>query len=192
MEIGKTLNAKNKKQWRAWLSKNYKTAKDVWLVFHNKASEKKGIPYDDAVEEALCFGWIDSTVKKLNPDSRVQRFSPRRAKSPYSELNKQRLAKMAAKGKVLKKILSSVQPLLEQEFKHSKDIIAELMADEKAWTYFQAFPDEYQRIRISFIESARKRPDEFRKRLAYFIKMTRQGKMYGSRVRKHSREPAKY
>lgn len=97
MQITKTIYLKTRSEWRNWLKKNYKTEKDIWLVFQNKSSGKTGITYEDAVKEALCFGWIDSIVKKTEKHSRVQRFTPRNPKSSYSQLNKERLKKLILK-----------------------------------------------------------------------------------------------
>ena len=67
----------DRKKWRKWLEKNFKKEKEIWLVYPKKSSGKKRIPYNDAVEEALCFGWIDSTIKSFDKDKTIQRFSPR-------------------------------------------------------------------------------------------------------------------
>ena len=95
MEIGKTLYVTKAAEWCRWLKKNHASEPEIWLVFHTKASGKASIPYNDAVEEALCFGWIDSIVKKHGPESRAQRFSPRRPKSPLSEMNKARVRRLS-------------------------------------------------------------------------------------------------
>ncbi|MDD8010957.1 MAG: hypothetical protein PHX73_07605, partial [Acidobacteriota bacterium] len=87
MEIGKTLYVANRREWRAWLRKNYKKERDIWLIYYKKDSGKPRIPYNDAVEEALCFGWIDSIIKKMDAERFVQRFSKRNPKSPYSQAN---------------------------------------------------------------------------------------------------------
>jgi uncharacterized protein YdeI (YjbR/CyaY-like superfamily) len=89
MNVGQTLYVKDRRAWRRWLQKHHATAREIWLVYHSKASDKPTIPYNDAVEEALCFGWIDSAVKPNGPGSRMQRFTPRRPKSPLSEMNKE-------------------------------------------------------------------------------------------------------
>jgi len=85
MEISQTIYIIHRKDWRAWLKQNYKTEKEIWLVYPKKATGKPCIEYNDAVEEALCFGWIDSIVKKLDEEHTVQRFSPRKLKSKYSQ-----------------------------------------------------------------------------------------------------------
>jgi len=91
MKLGKTLHVTNRKDWRTWLVKHYKNETEIWLIYYRKETEKPRISYNDAVEEALCFGWIDSTVKSFNEDSSVQRFSPRNHKSSFSQANKERL-----------------------------------------------------------------------------------------------------
>ena len=76
MDITKTLYVTDRRDWRAWLRKHYKTEPEIWLIYPKKASGKPRIEYNDAVEEALCFGWIDSILKKLDEERTVQRFSP--------------------------------------------------------------------------------------------------------------------
>ena len=100
MEIGKTLHVKNRNEWRKWLSKNHNKEKEIWLVYYKKSSGKVSITYDEDVEEALCFGWIDSIEKKLDDSRLVQRFSPRNPKSGWSETNKERARKLIAEGKM--------------------------------------------------------------------------------------------
>lgn len=179
MQITETLYIKTRKDWRTWLKKNYKTEKEIWLVFQNKSSDKTGITYEEAVEEALCFGWIDSIVKKMEKDSRVQRFTPRNPKSNYSQLNKERLKKLITKNKVIASVRKSLGDLENEKFVFPMDIIEEIRKNKEAWKNFQRFSEAYKRIRIAFIDGARKRPDVFRLRLNYFIKMTVQDKQYG-------------
>ena len=81
----------NRKDWRKWLADNFNTAHEIWFVFPLKSSGEKSIPYNDAVEEALCFDWIDSTIKSFDKEHKVQRFTPRNPKSTYSQANKERL-----------------------------------------------------------------------------------------------------
>src|SRR5437870_12049488 len=90
MDVGETLDVRTRAVWRAWLRRNHARKKEIWLVLHTKASGRPSIAYNDAVDEALCFGWIDSIVKKVGAQSRAQRFTPRRKGSPVPELNKAR------------------------------------------------------------------------------------------------------
>src|SRR6266478_8414411 len=94
MEITKTLYVHEVKAWRAWLRKNHAKAAEIWLVYTKKHSGKPRLAYNDAVDEALCFGWIDSTVKTLDKDRFAQRFSPRKKNSPFSEMNLARARRM--------------------------------------------------------------------------------------------------
>jgi uncharacterized protein YdeI (YjbR/CyaY-like superfamily) len=179
MEVTKTLYVKTRTQWRNWLRQNYKTEKEIWLVFQNKSSGKMGITYEEAVEEALCFGWIDSIVKKTEKDSRVQRFTPRNPKSSYSQLNKERLKRLLKKKKVIASVHSTLGDLENEKFVFPKDILNEIKKNKEAWKNFQNFSEAYKRIRIAFIDGGRQRPDVFKQRLDFFIKMSSKHKQYG-------------
>jgi len=192
MEVGKTLYVKDREQWRRWLEKHHGTANEIWLIYYKKNSGKQRIPYNDAVEEALCFGWIDSIVKSGNEDSYYQRFSPRRAKSALSELNKARVRQLMKAGKMTEFGWESIQhhlttpakrsPKLHsnlKEFQLPDDIVKELQADPLVWKHFQKFSKRYQHIRIGWIDSVRDHPTVFRQRLNYFIKMTAKNKKFG-------------
>lgn len=179
MKITNTLYVANRKDWRNWLKKNFKTAPEVWLVYPNKAAGKPRILYNDAVEEALCFGWIDSIIKKLDADHTVQRFSPRKPKAKYSQANIERLRVLAAKKRVVKEVADTLGGLLNEEFVIPPDILKAVKANKQAWENFQGFSDAYVRIRVAFIDAARKRPEEFKKRLRYFIEMTAKNKRIG-------------
>ncbi|HXQ38572.1 MAG TPA: YdeI/OmpD-associated family protein, partial [Anaerolineales bacterium] len=164
MEIKQTLYVTNPKDWRKWLKKHYKTEKEIWLVYPKKATGKPRITYNDAVEEALCFGWIDSIVKKRDEESTAQRFSPRKPNAKYSQANIERLRTLVAKKKVTKAVAESIKDVLNEKFKIPPDISKAIKANQKAWKNFQKFSDSYKRIRIAFIEGARNRPQEFKKR----------------------------
>ncbi|MCL4549985.1 MAG: YdeI/OmpD-associated family protein [Bacteroidetes bacterium] len=179
MNLGKTLLVTGRKEWRQWLKKNYDKEKEIWLVYPNKHSKKKRIEYNDAVEEALCFGWIDSNVKKVDELSHAQRFTPRKPKSKYSQANIERLRKLSEEGKLLPEVNSTVEKIISQKFIFPKDILNTIKANPVAWKNYKEFSEPYKRICIAFIEGARKRPAEFEKRLSYFVKMTEQNKMFG-------------
>src|SRR2546422_10852487 len=100
MEIGRTLYAKDRRQWRAWLAQHHKTAPEIWLIYYKKHSGKPRIPYNDAVEEALCYGWIDSILKPVDRDRYAQRFSPRRPTSRLSAMNRERVRRLIAARRV--------------------------------------------------------------------------------------------
>jgi uncharacterized protein YdeI (YjbR/CyaY-like superfamily) len=100
MEITKTYYAKNRAQWRTWLEKNHAKAKEIWLIYYKKGSGKPRIPYYDAVDEALCFGWIDGTVKTIDAQKYAQRFTPRRKRSSWSATNAARYRALLKSGLV--------------------------------------------------------------------------------------------
>ena len=178
MEITKTLYITDRKDWRGWLKKNYKSEKEIWLVYYKKGTGKPRIEYNDAVEEALCFGWIDSIVKTLDEERTVQRFSPRKPKAKYSQANVERLRTLVAQKKVVKEVAETLGDVLNEKFEMPPDILKAIRANKEARSNFQKFSDSYKRIRIAFIDGARKRPAEFQKRLRYFIEMTEKNKMF--------------
>ena len=118
-------------------------------------------------------------IKKLDENRTVQRFSLRKPKSGYSQQNIERLRHLVAQGKVIDEVVDSLGDLLEREFIFPPDILDTIKADEGAWENYQNFSDSYKRIRVAFIEGARKRPEEFQKRLDNFIKKTRENKQIG-------------
>jgi uncharacterized protein YdeI (YjbR/CyaY-like superfamily) len=179
LEVGKTLYVKDRSKWRAWLAKNHAKKNEIWLVTYKKHTGKPSIPYNDAVEEALCFGWIDSIVKRLDGDRTAQRYSPRREKSNLSETNRERVRRLIDQGKMTEVGLSKIKSQLEDDFRIAPDILRALKKDKSAWRNFQDFTDTYKRIRVGWIEAARKRPEVFETRLNYFIKMTSKNKTYG-------------
>lgn len=113
MEITKTLYLTNRNQWRKWLSQNKNKEKEVWLIYYKKDSGKPRIPYDDAVEEALCYGWIDSTVKSIDSEKFAQRFTPRRNTSILSDLNKERIEKLIKNRKMTLSGLKAVSHVFD-------------------------------------------------------------------------------
>jgi uncharacterized protein YdeI (YjbR/CyaY-like superfamily) len=186
LDIGKTLYVTDRQTWRGWLADNYDKEKEIWLIYPKKASGKPRILYNDAVEEALCFGWIDSTAKRIDENSYAQRFTPRNPKTPYSEPNKQRLRSLVKQGKVIPSVLATLGEILTEDFSVPSDILEALQSDKAAWDNFQKFSPQYQRIRVAYIEGARKRPAEFKKRLNNFVKMTAKNKQIGfGGIQKH-------
>ena len=179
MELGKTLYVTNRKAWRSWLAKHHGTEKEIWLVYCKKKSGKPRIPYNDAVEEALCYGWIDSTVKKIDEERTAQRFTPRREKSPLSEMNKERARRLIRAGKMTAVGLAKISAGIREKFVFPADIIAAIKKDNAAWKNFKKFPLAYRRIRVGFVNGARNRPAEFGKRLRYLIKMSARNRKFG-------------
>jgi uncharacterized protein YdeI (YjbR/CyaY-like superfamily) len=179
MDIGKTLYVKDKKDWRTWLLTNFNKEKEIWLVYPSKDSGKPRMQYNDAVEEALSFGWIDSTVKHLDEHSSAQRFSPRNPNSGYSQSNKERLNRLYKEGRLHPSIRESVEKVLKTDFVFPPDILKAVKENKKAWEHYQNFSPAYQRIRIAYIDGARNRPGEFKKRLNNFIRKAEQNTLIG-------------
>ena len=132
--------------------------------------------YLDAVEEALCFGWIDSTIRMID-EVPMQRFSPRRKNSPWTELNKERVRRLEKMG-LMTDAGRAVLP--NMDFQIDDDILVALQSDEVVWQNFQALPTLYVRVRIDNIQNIRKRaPEAYQRRLQKFIDNTRNGILYG-------------
>lgn len=165
-----------RQEWRIWLETHFQTQNDVWLEYPLKKTGKKRILYNDAVEEALCFGWIDSTVKTLNEESYIQRFCKRRKNSTFSQPNIERLKWLFENDLIHPAIIPEITEVIQQNFIFPKDIIEQLKVDKSVWNNYAKMTESYKRIRIAYVEAARKRPDEFEKRLNNFIAKTKQNK----------------
>ncbi|MCR5136177.1 MAG: YdeI/OmpD-associated family protein [Oscillospiraceae bacterium] len=186
-----TIYTSDRKEWRKYLSEHFETSPEIWFVFPMQGSGEKSLSYNDAVEEALCFGWIDSVIRHIDELHRAQRFSPRRKGSPYSQPNIERLIWLDKQGLIHPKIRDSVLPVIQAPFVFPSDILDAIRQDEVAWENYRHFSEPYKRIRIAYIEAARKRPEEFRKRLNSFIAKTRRNKLiigYGGIEKYYSRQ----
>lgn len=166
----------DREDWRKWLTENFETVNEIWFVFPYKSSGKTGITYNDAVEEALCFDWIDSTVKSFDEEHKIQRFTPRNAKSTYSQANKERLKWLLDNKMIHRKLEDKIRKVLSEPFIFPNDIIDKLKEDKVVWENYLQFSDSYKRIRIAYIESARMRIEEFEKRLNHFVRKTKENK----------------
>ena len=166
-----------RKEWRKWLESNFESKDDIWLEYPPKKTGKARIIYNDVVEEALCFGWIDSTVKSLNEETTIQRFCKRRKKSTFSQPNKERLKWLLERRMIHDSIKTEIQVIINTEFVFANDIIDKLKADKTVWNNYVKLSESYKRIRIAYIDSARKRPEEFEKRLGNFIDKTKENKL---------------
>src|SRR5437016_4123140 len=117
MEIGTTLYVKDRRQWRSWLARHHRTAPEIWLIYYKKHRGTPRIPYSDAVEEALCYGGIDSIVKPVDEDRWAQRFSPRRPSSRLSAMNRERVRRLIAARRMTKAGLERIAHV----FDHTRD-----------------------------------------------------------------------
>ena len=173
MEITERLHTTSREQWREWLVENHSTKREIWI---STTKSPDGLQYLDSVEEALCFGWIDSTIK-AGESVMWRRFSPRRKNSPWTELNKERCRRLECLG-LMTDAGRAVLP--DMGFQIDNDIIVALQSDETVWKNFQSLPALYVRVRIDNIQNIRKRsPEAFQRRLQKFIENTRNGIMYG-------------
>ncbi len=178
MKITATLYAATRKEWREWLHANHEQEREIWLVSYRKATGRPSVPYNEAVEEALCFEWIDSTRKRIDENRFAQRYTPRREKSPYSQLNKERFARLLLAGRVAPSVLEKVRDV-RVDYEIPPDILSALKSDEKAWEFFRSTSPSYQRIRAAFVDTARQRPEEFQKRLRHLVAKSAKGRQFG-------------
>lgn len=156
-----TLCAKNRRAWRNWLTKYGAKRAEIWLIYYKKDSGLSGISYDEAVEEALCFGWIDGKIQKINELRYAQRFTPRKPTSRWSASNIRRVERLTAEGKMTAAGIasfSSAQSRLTAPL--PTQMPAELEATFKhecaAWMNFQGFPAHYRRLTTGWVASAKK------------------------------------
>ncbi|MBL7827221.1 MAG: YdeI/OmpD-associated family protein [Saprospiraceae bacterium] len=185
MEITEVFYPRDRADWRIWLQTNHQTKSEIWVQTFLKASGKPSIPYDDMVEECLCFGWIDGITKKLDADSAVRRITPRRKKSFLSELNRQRIWKLEKQGLMLEAGYAPIRDQIgsiDDPWSIPTWIETQLTDDPVAWENFQKFPYHYQRLKIGWIGEIRgdSQRAEAQKRLDHLIQMSRKGKMYGT------------
>ena len=161
------LYVSNRNDWRKWLEKNHKKEKVIWLIYYKQHTGKSRIPYDDAVEEALCFGWIDSIVKRIDDEKYCQKFTPRNETSIWSELNKKRVAKMIKLGKMTKvgmdKIIAAkrngkweTKSAAAIEYKMPDELTQLLSKNKVAREFFESLTKSCKKQYIGWIASAKK------------------------------------
>jgi len=160
--------------WRAWLARNCRSAKQVWLVLHHHDSGTPSLRYHEAIEQALCFGWIDGLHRRCGADSSQLRFTPRTARSRWSQLNRQRAAKMIELGLMTEHGQTAIEQakaagtwqLLpdEQRWAIPDDLQEQLDGNDAARTNFESFPPSSKRLILEWIAIA-KRPDTRRRRI---------------------------
>ncbi len=186
MNIGKTLYITDRRKWRSWLTKHHNVESEIWLIYYKKGSGKPRISYDDAVLEALAFGWIDSIVKKVDTERFVQRFSPRKPTSVLSQMNKERIRELITQKKMTKDGLTALAHVFDprrdkiEKFIIPEGILKAVKENKEAWENFQKLPESYKRIRVSYIESRKRHGVAmYQRALKSFVKMTAQNKRIG-------------
>jgi uncharacterized protein YdeI (YjbR/CyaY-like superfamily) len=161
-------------EWREWLTENHDKCPGIFFVYYKKHTKKPTVYYNDAVEEALCFGWIDSIVKRIDDERYMQKFTPRNEKSHWSELNKQRVERMLREGKMTDAGMIKIRKAKEngnwddqtdaqKDFKFSKEIGALLDANAAAKDLFYQLPPSHKKNYIQWIMSAKKQETQIRR-----------------------------
>ena len=166
MEMRKTLYVTTREEWRAWLTENYQSETEVWLIYYKKHTGRPRISYDHAVEEALCFGWIDSIGKRMDDERFAQKFTPRRNSTKWSELNKRRMRKLIREGRMTEAGLAKIDLAVlgeQAEAKQSKRdldippfVKQGLKGNAKAWENFRKLTPSRRRAYVQLIMDARK------------------------------------
>ena len=176
----KTLYAKDRNEWRKWLNANFNSENEIWLIYYKKQSGKQRIPYDDAVEEALCFGWIDSLVKTIDEEKYMQKYTPRKKNSVWSDYNVKRCGKMIKEGKMTDAGLKQIEEAkkngqwdqaytTKKIFEIPEDLENALKKNESAWENFNNFAPSYRNNYVHWVISA-KREETKSKRIQEVVK----------------------
>ena len=179
MELANILSVSNQNEFRAWLQENHGTAQECYLELkRGKPADSEHFWYLDAVEEALCFGWVDSTVRVID-GRRMQRFSPRRKGCNWTELNKERVRRLEKLGRMTDAGRKVLPPMGPRSFQIDKETEAELKK-ARVWSKFRSLPPLYQRVRASNLKFYRDRnPEAYQRMLKHTIEATKQGKTFG-------------
>lgn len=156
------LEVGSRRQWRAWLGKHHASSPGVWLVFYKDHTGVKSIAYEDTVREALCFGWIDSLIKRLDDERYARKFTPRQPTSKWSDTNRRRWAEIKAAGLITPAGLAAAptdkgyapRPVIPDLPAY---IARALQDDPKAWRFFQELAPTYRRHFVGWIHSAKRR-----------------------------------
>jgi uncharacterized protein YdeI (YjbR/CyaY-like superfamily) len=179
----KTLELPSRRHWRAWLKKHHTSSPGIWLVFYKAHTGKKSIPHEDAVREALCFGWIDSLVKRLDEDRYAIKVTPRKPTSKWSNLNRKRWRELKDAGLLTPAGLAAAptnnsyaaRPVIPE----LPDYIAKaLKGNPRAWEFFQQLAPTYRRNFVVWIHVA-KRPHTRARRIRESISLLAAGKKLG-------------
>lgn len=178
-----TLEVRNSQQWRAWLRKHHAASPGVWLVFPKDHTGVKSVSYEESVRQALCFGWIDSLIKRLDENRYARKFTPRKPASKWSDINRQRWAELkqngllAAPGLAAAPTANSYAP--RPAIPDLPAYVAKaLKASPKAWRFFQSLAPTYRRHFVAWIHTA-KRPETRELRIRESIALLEAGQKLG-------------
>ena len=182
MEIDEQLYVATREEWREWLERNHDRSDGIWLIYYKKGSGNPRVAYDDAVEEALCFGWIDSTAKRVDEEKYAQRFTPRRRGSGWSELNIRRMEKLIKEGLVTEAGLAKfTDPVAQRSTTRDMDnvtppgFVEALEKKPEALSYFNKLPPSQVKLFYRWINDA-KREETKQKRITEAVELLAQGK----------------
>ena len=183
MKLGKTLFVTDRTAWRAWLRKHHAKEREIWLVYPRKATGRQRIPYNDAVEEALCYGWIDSTARGLDEQRSMLLLAPRKTKSVWSALNKKRIERLEASGLMQPAGRTKIDAAKRDGSWAALDAVErlEMPADlakalgKKGNATFDAWPPFLRKQSLYWIEAA-KRPETRARRIEEVADAAKQGK----------------
>jgi uncharacterized protein YdeI (YjbR/CyaY-like superfamily) len=177
-----TLDIRRRAEWRSWLRRNHASSPGVWLVFHKNHTGVESIPYEDAVREALCFGWIDGLIKRLDEERYARMFAPRRPGSRWSDINRRRWAKLRAEGRLARAGLQASPAgkarAVPPPIPRLPAFVAAFRANPKAWAFFQSLPPSERRHYVGWIHMA-KRPETRQRRIRESIALLAAGKRLG-------------
>lgn len=185
----KQIYVTDREQWREWLTEHHGGEAGVWLIFYKKDTRKPTIGYEDAVEEALCFGWIDSIIKKIDDTRYVRKFTPRKDKSTWSALNRKRASKMIKEGRMTDIGLAKIKTArkaglwekdgrLQISFDVPPELTKALSQNKKAKENFDKLAPSYRRQYIGWIAVA-KRAETKKRRIEESIALLEKGKKLG-------------
>ena len=165
----KMVEARDRRAWRAWLARHHASSLGVWLVFHKAHTRVKSIPYEDAVREALCFGWIDSLVKRIDDDRYAIKITPRKPASRWSDLNRKRWLALKAAGQLTPAGLASAPTKNSYAPKPAVPVLPAYIAkafkaNAAAWSFFRELAPTYRRDFVAWIHLA-KRPETRARRI---------------------------
>ena len=183
----KTLVVQTTDQWRDWLDAHHRSESEIWLVFHKKDSGVASITHKDALDEALCIGWVDSLVRRLNDRQYAIKFTPRRPDSRWSDVNRKRYAELEAEGRLTPAGIergptdrgsAPRPPRLSLPAKLPAYIQAALNKNPKAKRHFEALTPAHRRRYFAWIESAKRKETKLR-RLEEAIRLLSRGEVLG-------------
>jgi uncharacterized protein YdeI (YjbR/CyaY-like superfamily) len=185
----KEVYVKTRKEWRDWLDQHHDKSKGIWLVFYKRHTGKATLEYDEAVEEALCFGWIDSIIKKIDDEKYVRKLTPRKADSQWSDLNKKRIKKLKKQGLLTEAGMMKVRAakasgLWNKPDRHQvssnipRELESELAKNKNAKSFFDQLAPSYQKRFIGWI-SAAKRQETKERRIREVIALLEKGEKLG-------------